>query len=81
MGSNVSGKRIKIARIMQTPEIKQAELAMAMQLEGIDINKNAISRIELGKRYVTDLELLTIAKILKVSILWLLELTDDSRST
>ena len=43
-----------------------------MQLHGIDIDKNAIQRIENGKRFVTDIELVVLAKVLEVSVLELL---------
>jgi transcriptional regulator with XRE-family HTH domain len=47
-----------------------------MQVEGlVNITKNMISRIELGDRYVTDLELIAFAKVLNVSTAWLLEET------
>ena len=45
-------------------------LAMA----GLDIDKNAIQRIESGQRFVTDIELKVIAKVLKVDYR---ELLDD----
>ena len=35
-----------------------------MQLSGIDIDKNAIQRIECGKRFVTDIELVYITRAL-----------------
>ena len=43
-----------------------------MQLLGIDLDKNAIQRIECGKRFVTDIELVVMAKVLDVSVLELL---------
>lgn len=39
-----------------------------MQLEGLNINKNAIQRIECGKRMVKDIELDVFAKIFHVSV-------------
>lgn len=45
----------------------QRELADALQLLGLDVDKNAIQRIEAGKRFVTDIELLYLAKVLAVS--------------
>jgi len=39
-----------------------------MQLIGIDVDKNAIQRIECGKRFVTDIELKALSEILSVSI-------------
>ena len=39
-----------------------------MQLIGIDVDKNAIQRIECGKRFVTDIELRAFAEIFEVSV-------------
>ena len=39
-----------------------------MQLIGIDIDKNAIQRIECGKRFVTDIELKAFAEIFGVNL-------------
>ena len=44
-----------------------------LQLAGLNIDKNAVQRIENGKRFVTDIELKVIAKVLKVSCDFLLE--------
>ena len=44
-----------------------------MQLVGIDIDKNAIQRIECGKRFVTDIEIIAFAKVFDVSFDELLE--------
>ena len=54
--NNISG--IKISLLRQGMNMSQRELADSMQLLGIDIDKNAIQRIEAGKRFVTDIELL-----------------------
>ncbi len=45
------GKRRKLRGI------SQRELADQMQLLGLDIDKNAVQRIESGQRFVTDIEL------------------------
>ena len=45
----------------------QRELADTLQLLGLDVDKNAIQRIEAGKRFVTDIELVYLAKALNVS--------------
>lgn len=63
--NNVCGKNI--ARLRTELKISQRELADRMQLVGIDIDKNAIQRIECGKRFVTDIEILAFAKIFSVS--------------
>lgn len=49
-------------------KISQRELADRMQLVGIDVDKNAIQRIECGKRFVTDIEIVAFAKVFDVSL-------------
>ena len=44
----------------------QRQLADLLQIAGLDIDKNAIQRIEAGKRFVTDIELVYISKALKL---------------
>ena len=39
-----------------------------MQLIGIDVDKNAIQRIECGKRFVTDIELKAFSEIFGVAL-------------
>ena len=63
--NNACGKNI--ARLRTELKISQRELADRMQLVGIDIDKNAIQRIECGKRFVTDIEIIAFAKIFNVS--------------
>jgi len=42
-------------------------LAEKLQLQGLDIGKNAVQQIESGARFVTDIELKVFAKVLGVS--------------
>ena len=58
-GANISKFRTEM-------KLSQRELADRMQLVGIDINKNAIQRIECGKRFVTDIEIIAFSKIFSV---------------
>ena len=51
----------------------QRELADALQLSGLDVDKNVIQRIEAGKRFVTDIELIHLARVLNVGLYDLLE--------
>ena len=44
-----------------------------LQLAGLDLDKNAVQRIESGQRFVTDIELRTIAKVLNVAYTDLLD--------
>ena len=49
--------------------MSQRALADKLQLYGLDLDKNAIQRIECGKRFVTDIELVVFAETLNVSVL------------
>ena len=49
-------------------KISQRALADRLQLNGLDVDKNAVQRIEAGKRFVTDIELVIIAKTLNKTI-------------
>lgn len=44
----------------------QRQLADMLQLAGLDIDKNAIQRIEARKRFVTDIELTYFSKVLNL---------------
>lgn len=63
--NNISGKNIRRKR--QILGISQRQLADMLQISGLDINKNAIQRIECGKRFVTDIEIVAIANVLQLS--------------
>lgn len=54
--------------------MSQRALADKMQLSGIDIDKNAVQKIEAGKRFVTDIELAVFAQVLKTDLAELLDL-------
>ena len=65
--NNLCGK--KIYELMKNEARKMSQIALAdeLQLEGIDIDKNAVQRIESGQRFVTDIKLKAICKVLHVS--------------
>ncbi len=63
--NNICGK--KIAQQRKALGHSQRQLADLLQLQGLDIDKNAIQRIEAGKRFVTDIELVYFATVLKLS--------------
>ena len=52
---NICGERIRQWRTSRG--LTQEELAIKMQLHGLQLGQMAISRIETGKRVVTDFEL------------------------
>ena len=60
--NNICGKNI--SKFRTDLKISQRQLADRMQLVGLDIDKNAIQRIECGKRFVTDIEIIAFAKVL-----------------
>ncbi len=66
--NNLCGDNIRKLRLSYPTKLSQRALADKMQLIGIDIDKNAIQRIECGKRFVTDIELRGFAEIFGVSI-------------
>ena len=67
---NISGDRIREAR--QKKRLSQTDLAAQMQVAGIVIERDSISRIEIGTRFVTDFELMIFSDVLGVSVEWLL---------
>ena len=66
--NNLCGERIRALRLEYPTKMSQRALADKMQLSGIDVDKNAIQRIECGKRFVTDIELKVFAEIFEVSV-------------
>ena len=58
---------LKIAALRRQRSLSQRELADQLQLNGLDVDKNAIQRIEAGKRFVTDIELKQIAAVFGVT--------------
>lgn len=66
--NNLCGENIRSLRLSYPTRLSQRALADKMQLIGIDIDKNAIQRIECGKRFVTDIELKGFAEIFGVNI-------------
>lgn len=64
--ANISGDRIHQARTAQ--RLSQDALAAKLQVAGLGIGREAISRIETGLRFVTDYELVIFARVLGVTI-------------
>ena len=69
---NICGDRVHEARCRH--RITQSDLAAQLQIAGIIIERDSISRIEIGTRFVADYELRELARILKVTPSWLLGL-------
>ncbi|MBO7289531.1 MAG: helix-turn-helix transcriptional regulator [Clostridia bacterium] len=65
--NNICGQKIYELRKNHTPKMSQRILAEKLQIKGIDVDKNAVQRIESGERFVTDIELKILAEIFGVS--------------
>ena len=66
--NNLCGEAIRALRLAHPTKLSQRALADKMQLIGIDVDKNAIQRIECGKRFVTDIELKAFSEIFSVGV-------------
>lgn len=69
---NICGARVYEARTKK--RLTQSELSARLQVRGITLELDSISRIEIGTRFVADYEVVEIAKVLDVSPMWLLGL-------
>lgn len=62
----VDGRKTAEIRKAKTPRLTQDNVATKLQLQGIDLDKGTVQRIEAGKRLLTRQELTALAEILKV---------------
>ena len=69
---NICGDRIHEAR--RRLHLTQSDLAAQLQIAGIIMERDSVSRMEIGTRFVADYELRELARILRVSVNWLLGL-------
>ena len=67
---NICGEKVKQARKKQG--LSQENLAARLQVEGINIERDSVSRIEIGTRFVADYELAALCTVLNVSPEYLL---------
>lgn len=67
---NFCGERVREARLKQ--RLSQSDLAARLQVAGIIMERDSVSRIEIGTRFVADYELMVLAEVLNVNIYWLL---------
>ena len=77
---NVIGERVRLARERAKPRITQADLAARLQIEGLQLERVTVSKIETGYREVTDVEAIAIAKALGVTISWLSGESEEIKS-
>ena len=67
---NICGDRVRAAR--KNLGLSQENLAARLQTEGVNIERDSVSRIEIGTRFVADFELVILCKVLNVSANYLL---------
>ena len=63
--NNYCGESISRAR--KAIGISQRAFADRLQLSGLDVDKNAVQRMEAGLRFITDIELFHIARVLDLT--------------
>ena len=71
--NNICGGKMRQYRLALPGKPSQRKFAEMLQLSGLEVDKNVVQRIESGERFVTDIELKVIAKMLRVSYEALLE--------
>ena len=67
---NICGDKVREAR--KALGLSQENLAARLQTEGVNIERDSVSRIEIGTRFVADFELVILCKVLNVSANYLL---------
>lgn len=65
---NLCGRQVAKIRKAMKPRVSQRALASMLQLADLDVDKNAVQRIESGQRFVTDIELNVLAQVLGVTV-------------
>lgn len=64
--NNICGENI--AKFRKELRLSQRALADKLQLSGLDVDKNAVQRMESGQRFITDIELICLSRALEKSI-------------
>lgn len=64
--NNICG--VKVAQLRKALGVSQRELADRLAVIGLDIDKNAVQRMESGERFITDIELGYLAKVFNTTV-------------
>ncbi|MBP0983971.1 MAG: helix-turn-helix transcriptional regulator [Oscillospiraceae bacterium] len=59
---------IKMREVRKSRGISQRQVADDLAELGLIVDKNAVQRMESGQRFITDIELITIAKYLEIPV-------------
>jgi transcriptional regulator with XRE-family HTH domain len=70
---NIVGARVREARKAAKPIITQNDLVARLQLQNMSIDQSGLSKLENGQRPISDIEVLALARALKVRPEWLLD--------
>jgi transcriptional regulator with XRE-family HTH domain len=70
---NIVRERVRKTRKSAKPPVTQEDLVARLQLLGVRIDQSGLSKLENGQRPVSDVEVVAIARALKVSAAWLLK--------
>ena len=76
---NLVGSRVRQARQRVSMRLSQVALSNCLMAAGLSVCRTTVSKIESRERYVTDLELVTLAKCLQVTTSFLLGETTSYR--
>lgn len=74
---NVCGEKIRQMRVNK--QMSQSDLSAKLQVNGVTLERDSISRIERGTRFVADYELYIFAKVFGVEVEELLELKAEQK--
>lgn len=69
---NIAGVRVREARFKHKPALTQDQLSGKLAAIGVSVDRAAISKIEIGARCVLDFEVKAFARVLGVTVGWLL---------
>lgn len=71
--NNLCGKQLKYLRQIHNPPLSQRKLASLLQIQGYDVDNHFIRRVELGERFVTDIELKMLSDFFNVPLEFLIK--------
>lgn len=66
--NNLCGAKLKKLREEHDPPLSQRKLATMLQVAGYDVDNHFVRRVELGERFVTDIELKMLADFFQISM-------------
>lgn len=69
---NIVGRRVSTARRLHVPPLTQDQLSGRLAALGVELDRVAIAKIEVGIRCAFDFEVKALAVALKVDVNWLL---------